>query len=102
MIGADPMVVLKAESLGFSETLDMESAAALCISLHRCTKALSVALGFRDLLTQHHSERVRGLCELPGEACAETRRRAHGAAIILERRYDKAHARATEAPSPRP
>ena len=52
--------------LGYSETLDMESAATLCVLLHRHTKALSVALGYRDLLTQHHSERVRGLCEIIG------------------------------------
>jgi response regulator RpfG family c-di-GMP phosphodiesterase len=30
-------------------------------ALHRNTKALSVALGYRDLLTRRHSERVHGL-----------------------------------------
>jgi len=52
----------------------MESEASLCMLLHRYTKALSVALGFRDLLTQHHSERVRGLCELVGERYGLTER----------------------------
>ena len=31
--------------------------------LQRYTKALSVALGYRDLLTRLHSDRVSGLCE---------------------------------------
>lgn len=37
-------------------------------ALHTYTKALSVALGFRDILTQLHSERVRGLSEAIGSA----------------------------------
>lgn len=37
--------------------------------LYKFTKALSVALGYRDLLTRLHSERVRGLCEAIGMAC---------------------------------
>ena len=37
--------------------------------LYKFTKALSVALGYRDLLTRLHSERVRGLCEAIGVAC---------------------------------
>lgn len=53
-------------------TLNMESDAAIYIVLYRNTKALSVALGYRDPLTRLHSERVLGLaeeialrCELP-------------------------------------
>lgn len=38
-------------------------------ALYMYTKALSVALGYRDLLTQLHSERVRGLSEAIGLAC---------------------------------
>jgi response regulator RpfG family c-di-GMP phosphodiesterase len=37
--------------------------------LYKFTKALSVALGYRDLLTRLHSERVHGLCEALGRAC---------------------------------
>ncbi len=36
------------------------------IALHRYTKALSVALGYRDLYTRIHSERVVGLAEAIG------------------------------------
>jgi response regulator RpfG family c-di-GMP phosphodiesterase len=38
-------------------------------ALLKYTKALSVALGYRDLLTRLHSERVRGLSEQIGEYC---------------------------------
>jgi response regulator RpfG family c-di-GMP phosphodiesterase len=38
-------------------------------ALLKYTKALSVALGYRDLLTRLHSERVRGLSEEIGEYC---------------------------------
>ncbi len=38
-------------------------------ALYTYTKALSVALGYRDLLTRLHSERVRGLCAAIGKAC---------------------------------
>lgn len=38
-------------------------------SLLKHTKALSVALGYRDLLTRLHSERVHGLCREIGEYC---------------------------------
>jgi HD-GYP domain-containing protein (c-di-GMP phosphodiesterase class II) len=38
-------------------------------SLLNYTKALSVALGYRDLLTRLHSERVRALSEKIGEYC---------------------------------
>ena len=38
-------------------------------SLLRYTKALSVALGYRDLLTRLHSERVQGLSVNIGEYC---------------------------------
>ena len=39
----------------------MELEEPLFNALYTYTKALSVALGFRDLLTRLHSERVRGL-----------------------------------------
>jgi len=38
-------------------------------ALLKYTKALSVALGYRDLLTRLHSERVRGLSEQIGGYC---------------------------------
>lgn len=38
-------------------------------ALYRYTKALSVALGYRDLLTRLHSERVLGLAQALGSAC---------------------------------
>lgn len=38
-------------------------------ALYRYTKALSVALGYRDLLTRLHSERVQGLSEEIGLRC---------------------------------
>lgn len=38
-------------------------------ALFNYTKALSVALGYRDQLTQQHSERVQRLAEMLGEAC---------------------------------
>lgn len=38
-------------------------------ALFNYTKALSVALGYRDQLTQQHSERVQKLAEMLGEAC---------------------------------
>jgi HD-GYP domain-containing protein (c-di-GMP phosphodiesterase class II) len=38
-------------------------------ALYTYTKALSVALGYRDLLTRLHSERVRGLCAAIGVDC---------------------------------
>lgn len=39
------------------------------IALYQYTKALSAALGFRDQLTQLHSERVLGLSEVIGVGC---------------------------------
>lgn len=39
------------------------------IALYKYTKALSVALGYRDLLTRLHSERVLGLSVEIGERC---------------------------------
>lgn len=39
------------------------------LALYRYTKALSVALGYRDLLTRLHSERVLGLAEAIGDTC---------------------------------
>ena len=41
----------------------MESDAAIYLVLYRYTKALSVALGYRDQVTRLHSERVLGLAE---------------------------------------
>lgn len=41
-------------------------------SLLKYTKALSVALGYRDLLTRLHSERVHGLSKKIGEHCGLT------------------------------
>lgn len=38
-------------------------------SLLKYTKALSIALGYRDLSTQLHSERVQGLCVSIGKSC---------------------------------
>jgi HD-GYP domain-containing protein (c-di-GMP phosphodiesterase class II) len=38
-------------------------------ALFTYTKALGVALGYRDQLTRLHSERVRGLAEALGECC---------------------------------
>jgi HD-GYP domain-containing protein (c-di-GMP phosphodiesterase class II) len=38
-------------------------------ALYKYTKALSVALGYRDLLTRLHSERVQGLSEEIGLRC---------------------------------
>lgn len=37
--------------------------------LYKFTRALSTALGYRDLLTRLHSDRVHGLCEALGRAC---------------------------------
>ncbi len=38
-------------------------------TLHKYTKALSVVLGYRDLMTRFHSERVLALCEAMGLHC---------------------------------
>ncbi len=43
-------------------------------SLLKYTKALSVALGYRDLLTRLHSERVRGLSAAIGKSCGLSRK----------------------------
>ncbi|MFA5826355.1 MAG: HD domain-containing phosphohydrolase [Gallionellaceae bacterium] len=43
-------------------------------SLLKYTKALSVALGYRDLLTRLHSERVQGLSANIGEYCGLSRK----------------------------
>ena len=48
---------------------DMESDESIFAALYRYTKALSVALGYRDRLTRLHSERVLGLSEVIGAAC---------------------------------
>ena len=47
----------------------MELEDPIYITLYKYTKALSVALGHRDPLTQLHSERVLGLSEAIGVGC---------------------------------
>jgi HD-GYP domain-containing protein (c-di-GMP phosphodiesterase class II) len=47
----------------------MELEDRVYVSLYKYTHALSVALGYRDLLTRLHSERVLGLSEAIGVAC---------------------------------
>lgn len=47
----------------------MESNKSAYDVLYRYTKGLSTALGFRDLMTRLHSERVRGLSEAIGIYC---------------------------------
>jgi HD-GYP domain-containing protein (c-di-GMP phosphodiesterase class II) len=47
----------------------MELEDPIYITLYKYTKALSVALGYRDPLTQLHSERVLGLSEAIGVGC---------------------------------
>lgn len=49
--------------------LNMKLEDPIYLALYRYTKALSVALGYRDLLTRLHSERVLGLAEAIGGAC---------------------------------
>ena len=53
----------------FSETLNMELDEPILNALFTYTKALSVALGYRDLLTRLHSERVCGLSAAIGVGC---------------------------------
>lgn len=53
----------------FSEVPAMEQEDFTYAVLYKFTKALSVALGYRDLLTRLHSERVHGLSEAIGVAC---------------------------------
>jgi HD-GYP domain-containing protein (c-di-GMP phosphodiesterase class II) len=43
------------------------------VALYTYTKALSVALGYRDSLTRSHSERVLGLSEAIGMGCGMSR-----------------------------
>jgi response regulator RpfG family c-di-GMP phosphodiesterase len=47
----------------------MESENLIYTAMYKYTKALSVALGYRDLLTRLHSERVLGLSEAIGVGC---------------------------------
>ena len=47
----------------------MEPESPIFIALFGYTNALSVALGYRDLLTRLHSERVLGLSEAIGMDC---------------------------------
>ncbi|HLF98817.1 MAG TPA: HD domain-containing phosphohydrolase [Methylococcaceae bacterium] len=47
----------------------MQSANRIYDALYRYTRALSVALGFRDPMTRLHSERVFGLAMALGEHC---------------------------------
>jgi response regulator RpfG family c-di-GMP phosphodiesterase len=51
----------------------MEPEDPVYMALYSYTRALSVALGYRDTLTQLHSERVRGLSETIGMACGLSR-----------------------------
>ena len=46
-------------------------------ALHKYTKALIAALGYRDLLTRLHSERVQGLAEEMGKRCGLTKNETH-------------------------
>lgn len=48
----------------------MEPDDPIYLGLYTYTKALPVALAYRDSSTQLHSERVHGLCEAIGAACA--------------------------------
>jgi HD-GYP domain-containing protein (c-di-GMP phosphodiesterase class II) len=57
------------EGLTISEALNMDLDDPIFRALYTYTKALSVALGFRDLLTQLHSERVRALSVELGARC---------------------------------
>lgn len=52
----------------------MEPEEQIFSALYTYTKALSVALGYRDLLTRLHSERVRGLSEAIGIGCNLSKR----------------------------
>lgn len=52
----------------------MELQDSIYTTLYRYTQALSVALGYRDLLTRLHSERVKGLSEAIGVACGLSKR----------------------------
>jgi len=49
--------------------LNMQLEDPIYHALYKYTKALSVALGYRDLLTRLHSERVLGLSEAIGVRC---------------------------------
>jgi HD-GYP domain-containing protein (c-di-GMP phosphodiesterase class II) len=51
----------------------MEPVEPIFDALYTYTKALSVALGYRDLLTRLHSERVRGLSAAIGARCGLSR-----------------------------
>jgi HD-GYP domain-containing protein (c-di-GMP phosphodiesterase class II) len=55
--------------LDFSETLNMDSQDPIYNALYSYTKALAVALGYRDRLTRLHSERVLALSEAIGARC---------------------------------
>ena len=52
----------------------MESQGSIYDALFKYTKALSVALGYRDLLTRLHSERVHGLSDAIGKRCGLDKR----------------------------
>ena len=52
----------------------MELEDRVYVSLYKYTHALSIALGYRDLLTRLHSERVLGLSEAIGVACGLSRK----------------------------
>ncbi|MHB1099279.1 MAG: HD-GYP domain-containing protein [Burkholderiales bacterium] len=52
----------------------MESKGSIYDALFNYTKALSVALGYRDFLTRLHSERVHGLSDAIGKRCGLDKR----------------------------
>ena len=53
----------------FSPIRNMNKEDPIYLTLSKYTKALSVALGYRDCLTQLHSERVLGISEEVGAGC---------------------------------
>jgi HD-GYP domain-containing protein (c-di-GMP phosphodiesterase class II) len=53
----------------FSERLNIPLEDTVYSALYKYTKALSIALGYRDLLTRLHSERVLGFSEAIGMRC---------------------------------
>lgn len=55
----------------------MESVDPIYMALHRYTRVLSVALGYRDLLTRLHSERVLGLSALVWDHCGLPEKERH-------------------------
>lgn len=52
------------------DAIDVEPEDLVYNTLYKYTRALSLALGYRDSMTRLHSERVRGLAEEIGIGCA--------------------------------